>query len=309
MELRQVRYFLAVEEERHFGRAAERLRIAQSAVSQQMKALERSVGARLFDRTTRPIELTPAGRVFLEHARRIVEGADRAVEEIRSVDPRRGAIVRFGASSFGNGPVVDELLEAARTRLGDIEVQVSFDTTAHNIEALDRRALDATMAYVPYRFEGSPRYLRLGTIEYAFAIPADHPLAAREVISRGALREQPVLFVPRSINPLLAEHVSAQLFGRPDHPWADLSDVGARRIELVAEGAWITPVAYPVERILPVPGVVYRRVEDPAPTLEFGLLWYDDHVSPGLEAFLRLAGEIGDRPQEPLEDRLAAVGA
>jgi DNA-binding transcriptional LysR family regulator len=307
MELRQVRYFLAVEEERNFGRAAERLRIAQSAVSQQIKALERSLGVRLFDRSSRPIELTPAGETFLAHARLLVESADRAVEETGMIDPRRRAIVKFGASSFGNGPVVDELLESARTRLDDVEVQVSFDTTTHNVEALDRRALDVTLTYVPFRSEGSPRFLRLGMIEYAFAIPANHPLASQEVISREALREHPILYVPRSINPLLADHVSRILFGRVDHQWFSVSDVGARRLELAAEGAWITPVAFPIERTLPIPGLVYRRVEDPAPTLEYGLLWFDDHVSPSLEAFLTLAREIAERPHERLEGRLAAA--
>ena len=83
LELRQVRYFIAVAQERGFGRAAERLRIAQSAVSTQIKALERLMGVTLFDRDARPVELTPAGGVFLDHALRLLDLAERAVFRTR----------------------------------------------------------------------------------------------------------------------------------------------------------------------------------------------------------------------------------
>ena len=295
MELRQVHTFIAVAEERNFGRAAERLRIAQSAVSQQIKSLERSLGVTLFDRAARPIELTPAGERFLGHARVILESVDRAVDETIATVTDHRSILRFGMSSFGGGPVVDELVRTARERLTDVDLQVFLDTTAHNIAALDRHILDVVVAYVPFHAKRDPRFLRLGRIEYVIAVPQGHPLADATSIPREDLHEESLLYMPRTINPLLADHVSWLLFGRADQPWVDVVDGLSRRLELVAEGAGITPVAFPIERLLPVPGVVYRPISEPAPTLDYGLLWFDDHASPGLMAFLDLARDIAER--------------
>ena len=295
MELRHVRSFVAVAEEGNFGRAAERLRIAQSAVSQQIKSLERSLGVTLFDRTARPIELTPAGERFLGHARAILESVARAVDETARAVTDHRSVLRFGMSSFGGGPVVDGLVRAARERLTDVDLQVFLDTTMHNIAALDRRSLDVVVAYIPFHSKRQPRFLRLGHIGYVIAVPAGHRLAAAPSIRREDLRDERVLCLPRSINPLLAEHVSWLLFGRSDQPWVEVVDGLSRRLELVAEGAGITPVGVPIERLLPVPGVVYRPIADPAPTLDYGLLWFDDRASPGLMAFLDLARELEDR--------------
>jgi DNA-binding transcriptional LysR family regulator len=308
MELRHVRSFIAVAEEGNFGRAAERLRIAQSAVSQQIKSLERSLGVKLFDRAARPIELTPAGERFLGHARAILESVDRAVDETTAAVADHRSVLRFGMSSFGGGPVVDELVRAARERLTDVDLQVFLDTTMHNIAALDRRSLDVAVAYVPFHSKRQPRFLRLGNIGYVIAVPASHPFAAATSIRREDLRDESVLYLPRTINPLLADHVSWLLFGRADQPWIDVVDGLSRRLELVAEGAGITPVAFPIERLLPVPGVVYRPIADPVPTLDYGLLWFDDHASTGLMGFLNLARELEERPSSVTGTR-SPIGA
>jgi DNA-binding transcriptional LysR family regulator len=292
MELRQVRYFVAVARERNFGRAAEELRIAQSGLSQQIMALERSLGVQLFDRTIRPIRLTPEGEVFLEQARLILELADRTVEQVRGISRERRTALKFGGSAFGNPPTIDALLRTARTRLRDVNLQIHLDIAAHNLAALNRRELDVMFSYVPFESEETPRYLRLGWIELALALPAGHRLAVSRRIARDELFDEPFLAGPKAANPPLADHVYLSLFGQTDPPNpVHLNDVGGR-FRLVAEGAGITPVAVPTETLIPRPGVVYRRLEDPAPTIEYGLLWFDDHVSPGLAALLRLARDI-----------------
>lgn len=110
---------------------------------------------------------------------------------------------------------------------------------------------------------------------------------------------------PRSVNPSLADLVHRALLGRTDHPnQVEISDIGSSRFRLVAEGAGITPVAVPNETLLPIQGVVYRRVEEPAPTIEYGLLWFDDYVQPALSAFLEIAREIVAKTSDPADDRL-----
>jgi DNA-binding transcriptional LysR family regulator len=298
MELRQIRYFVAVATERNFGRAAEQLRIAQSGLSQQVMALERSLGVKLLDRTIRPIRLTPEGEVLLEEARLMLELADRAVEHVRAAGRQGRTILKFGGSAFGNPPVVDELLGKARVQLPDVNLQIHLDISSHNLAELNRRVLDVVFSYVPFESEETPRYLRLGWIELALAIPAVHRLAASPRITRDDLRDEPFLMGPRSANPPLADHVNLALFGTNDPPYpVPLNDVGGR-FQLVAEGAGITPVAIPTETLIPRHGVVYRRLEDPAPIIEYGLLWFDDHVSPASTQFLSLASEIARKDPE-----------
>lgn len=306
MELRQLRYFVAIAEERHFGRAAERLRIAQSGLSQQIMALERSLRVRLLDRDARPIELTAEGEVLLEQARLIIELADRVSERVRKPDSLRKTILKFGGSSFGNGPVVDLVLTEARRRLTDVDLQVHLDTTAHNILALNRRALDVAFAYVPFESEKVPRFHRLGTIDLVLALPQNHRLASAERVPRDELLKEPFLMGPRSINPPLYDQIHRSLIGRVDHPNAvEISDVGTARFRLVAAGAGITPVALPTETLLPIEGVVYRRLEDPAPTIEHGLVWFDEHASSALPAFLEVAREITSEIPDPIESRFS----
>jgi DNA-binding transcriptional LysR family regulator len=301
MELRQIRYFVAVADERNFGRAAEQLRIAQSGLSQQIKALERSLGVELVDRTVRPVGLTEEGEVFLEEARRMLELANRAKEHVHVLGRQRRTALRFGGSAFGNPSVVDELLSASRNQLPDVNLQIHLDISSHNVAALSSRELDVAFSYVPFESEETPRYLRLGWIELALAIPEGHRLAASPRVARKDLLHEPFLMGPRSANPPLSDHVNLALFGttEPPHP-VHLNDVSGR-FQLVAEGAGITPVAIPTETNLSRPGVVYRRLEDPEPTIDYGLVWFDDHVSPALAAFLRLArGFARKGPSAPI---------
>jgi DNA-binding transcriptional LysR family regulator len=311
MELRQIRSFVAVAEEGHFGRAGERLRIAQPAISLQIKALERSLGVELFDRGSRPIRLTPAGEDFLQQARLIVELAERAHERARGVARGTRAILKFGASVVGSGPVAEEILRKARSRFPDLDLQVQFGTTPHNILALNRRELDVAYAYIPFESPETPRYLRLGMFEHVLAIPESHRLASMEWVPREELPNERFIMGPKSLNPPVAGEVMRLLFGTSDPPnpvepagswsWTD-------RFRLVEDGVGISVVAVPMEALLPVPGVVYRRIADPSPTIEYGLLWFDDHVSPALPAFLELAREVARKNPAPANGRFAIRG-
>jgi len=309
LELRQLRSFVTVAEERHFGRAAERLRIAQSGLSLQIKALERSLGVELFDRGSRPISLTPGGERFLEQARLIVQLADRAVERARDIAPGKSTILKFGGSALGHGPVADEVLREARARFPDLDVHVHLGTTPENILALNRRALDVVYAYLPFDSPETPQYLRLGLMELVLAIPEHHRLAPLEWVPREELRKEPFLAMPKGLNPRFADHVLRSMFGRTDPPnLVEVSGIGANRFTLVAEAVGITAVAVPMEALLPIRGVVYRRIADPTPTIEYGLLWFDDHISPALPAFLELARGIALAHEAPASGRLAVPG-
>src|SRR4051794_31261827 len=123
IELRQLRYFVAVAEELHFGRAADRLHMSQSPLSRAIRELERDVGVVLFVRTTRRVELTPAGAALLERARRALLEVDLAVDEARRAgEPERG-VVTIGYGPFSRS-VVRRIADAVRAREPDLQVRL-----------------------------------------------------------------------------------------------------------------------------------------------------------------------------------------
>lgn len=204
MELRHLRSFLALAEERHFGRAARRLHIAQPALSSQIKRLERELHIPLFDRTPRGAVLTPAGETFLEHARRTVEEADRAIEAVRARARERSGHLRVGI--FGHG--LAELTVPVLRSFVDDRPAVRLDV--RELDFLDQvmapAAGDVDVAIVrpPLPAEGVP-LVPLYTEPRVAVMASDAPLA-----DAGSLRTADLL-----AEPFLAAH--------PDEPavWRD----------------------------------------------------------------------------------------
>ena len=154
MEIRQLRYFVAVAEQEHFGRAAETLHIVQAAVSKQVARLERELGLTLFDRSHRRVRLTPDGQAFLAHARRALRGIDRAAAAAADLAAGNTGLLRIG-SSIGLGPRVEAALAAVRSAYPGITLQVttSASTTGHLAAVVDHD-LDAAFVAAPLATPG-----------------------------------------------------------------------------------------------------------------------------------------------------------
>jgi DNA-binding transcriptional LysR family regulator len=285
-----------VAEERHFGRAAERLRIAQPGLSQQIKALEKNIGTRLFDRGVRPVALTPAGEALLPRARKVIEAAGHAMEAARTSSSNGRSVLKLGSLLVGHFPQVSQLLDLFRARFPDVEVRVSPGLSLQNFDLLSRGELDAAVVHAPSDWPRTPRYLRLGTHEMIIMLPAGHSLASLERIPRVRLLEERFLDWPRSLNPRLLDHVHREVFGVPQHPnrieVADAVDAGSRAL-LVAQGMGIAVDALHVPSgDLPTkPAVVYRRIEDPPPLIEHGLIWFEEELSPVASSLVDVARE------------------
>jgi DNA-binding transcriptional LysR family regulator len=299
MELRQLRYFLALAEERHFGRAAESLGIAQPGLSQQIKVLERRVGAQLFDREVRPIALTAAGEALLPHARIVIEAVDRALESTRESALGAGGTLKVGTPLVGRFPVMTELVDVFRSRFPGVELQLHPGLASHSIDALDRGTLDLAIVHAPFDAPRTPRYQRLGAHEILVLLPEGHRLSALDRLPRAELLGERFLDWPRTLNPTLMDHVRLATFGVAEHPGrvevADAVD-GPSRAPLVADGLGIAvdAVPYPAEVLPERTGVVYRRVEDPPPLIEHGLIWYEGELSSLASAFIELATGLVD---------------
>lgn len=296
LELRQFRYFVAVAEERHFGRAAARLHIAQPGLSQQIKSLERTVGVQLLVRDSRGVGLTEAGRVFLDQARLTLELADRAVTSALLAERAKKSLLRVGTPVLGIPPVAETVLREFVDRFPEIEVEIHPRFHPELIDAVSTHTLDAAIVLSPFKsVDPPPRYLQLGTLELVAVVPEGHRLADFERVSRSDLLKEPFLDWPRNINPELIEHIHHILFGDLEHPGTlDVPELEeARRFEHVANGRGIGITAIPgLVHEHYIPGVVFRPFEDPTPFVSYGVVWSSTHLSASVGTFLDVAREF-----------------
>ena len=194
VELRHLRYFVAVAEELNFTRAAQRLHIAQQALSTAVRQLEERVGAQLVERTTRRVELTPAGRALLESARELLAGAEHAVAAAREAAGERPALtVGFVAAAthrrFGEG------LRIFGERRPDVNVLVRFGDLLDPSGGLRDGDVDAAAVHGPFDATGL-ELLHLWSDEIVAVMAADHPLAERTEITIEELVAEPTFLFP-----------------------------------------------------------------------------------------------------------------
>ncbi len=220
VELRQFRYFIAVAEELHFGRAAERLHIAQSGLSQQIGKMERSLHAQLFTRDrSKGVQLTEAGRVFLDQARLTVELADRAVASVALAERGKRALLKVGTTVIGMPPMAERLLQTFGDRFPDVEVELHPRLISELIDGISTFALDVAVVFSPFKsVDPPPRYQQLGAYELVAAVPEGHRLAKLERVPRSELLTEPFIDGPRNINPELSDYIHTALFGETRIP-------------------------------------------------------------------------------------------
>ncbi|NYI71107.1 DNA-binding transcriptional LysR family regulator [Naumannella cuiyingiana] len=204
VELRQLRYFLEVARELHFGRAAEALRVAPSAVSQQVARLERELGTPLLDRSHRAVRLTEAGQRFAPRARAVLDAANAAADSVRV--PSR--VVRLGTSA-GLGTRIAALAERAQLAEPPIRLELSYAPADDRLAAVGAGRLDAAVVRGDSRASAELDFTEVWTDELVIALPSAHPLAAEAAIPLGALAGVPLRIVPRDRNPDLHDTVYA----------------------------------------------------------------------------------------------------
>ncbi|MEV8093664.1 LysR substrate-binding domain-containing protein [Kitasatospora sp. NPDC085879] len=207
MELRQLHCFVAVAEELHFGRAAERLLLGQPAVSQQVRRLERELKVELFDRSPRHVRLTPSGERFLPAARAVLdaEQAARALAASLTAPDR----LRLGTVT-GLGARLDRILDAYERHAPGVAVELRALPAAERLARLADGRLDAAFVRgIPPEPDGDLRYLPLWEDELTVALPARHPLARQDALDLADLAALPLRLTERRNHPALVDLVTA----------------------------------------------------------------------------------------------------
>jgi DNA-binding transcriptional LysR family regulator len=283
--LEQLRGFVAVADELHFGRAAARLKMTQPPLSRQIQKLERVVGTQLLERDNRRVALTAAGQVFLGEARRLLSLADTAPEVARRVSSGSHGIVRIGFTAASTYGTLGRLLNAIGRDLPDIDLDLHEMVTREQVAALLNEELDLGLARPPFDAEtfGSRLLLREALL---VAVPAGHRLLrlGRDAVAADLATEPVVMHSPtraRYFYDLVVSMVPAAS-GNAVHTVSQVLTM----LWLVAAGRGIAFVPASAAR-LPIEGVEFVRLETPVPDpAELHLLWMRESRNPALRRVL-----------------------
>lgn len=288
MELRHLRYFVAVAEERHFGRAAARLHVVQPTLSMQIQALERELGGPLFERTSRRVELTEAGQVLLVEARRTLAQAERSLTVVRQSLSGQTGTVRVGFSGVAmlSGDLISTLRQH-RATYPDVEVTVQELAPLRQAEMIGEGSLD--VGFSPQNKLTPDSHCRtetIGRIRLIAAIPAGHLLASSATINYSDLgRERVIVYAHDDGEDLSLEHIRRQ-GQEPTVVHRAPTTLGV--LALVAAGLGIAVVPDTTVQIR-IPGISFRPIQDPEVSLDLLLLSRTPETSGAVNAFLAIA--------------------
>jgi DNA-binding transcriptional LysR family regulator len=285
VEIRQLHYFVTVAQTRHFGRAAERLHMAQSPLSQAIRQLESQVGATLFHRTTRRVELTPAGEALLRDAERILESVEAAQARARLVGAGSTGLLRVGATGLAAFRQLPQLARIAARELPGLVLRFQPDLlTPAQERALEEDRIDLAVLRPPLRSAGLAS--RLITRErLVLAVAAGHRLAGDEPVHLAELRDEDFVTygVPDSVvdTAVAQACLAAGFLPRRAHQAAQTAIV----LTLVAAGLGVAVLPESV-RALRVEGVRLAPIADPV-SIDLALAWRREDRSPAVGRLVR----------------------
>lgn len=292
MELRHLRYFIAVAEELHFSRAAERLQIAQPPLSQQIRSLEEELGVQLFERTKRRVQLTEAGQVFLEEARLVLAQLERAVRAAQRAS--RGEIGRLGVgvNSSATQSFVPEILRVFRERCPCVELVLHELASSHQVQGIRDNQIDVGFLWLLSVDDSALSFMSIWREPIVVALPETHPLAKLPQIPLQALVGEPFVLPPRQLGAgfysLIISLCQQVGFSPKVVQEAMLMQT---IVSLVAGGVGVALVPASLQNLQRV-GVVYKGLQGHMPELEMAVVWRRDNSSPILREFLKVVGEM-----------------
>ncbi|MCV7199137.1 LysR family transcriptional regulator [Mycobacterium angelicum] len=287
-ELRLLRYFVTVAEERHFGRAAERLHIAQPPLSQQIQKLERQLGAELIDRSRRPIELTDAGNALFEEARLALTHAERAFAAARRAATGHLGHLHIGALQAAVDGVLSYVMRTHRREYPDVKLELTEMTTTEQVAQLVEHRLDVGFVRGPVD-EPTLTIQTLIDDPLAAVVCEDDPLTGHERIDPSQLKDQPiVLWTRAAASTTYADVVELFRLHDIDPPVVDEVPRIQTILALVASGAGIALL--PTSFInLNRKGVRFVPLHGPLPYRPLALVWRTSNQSPSVRCFLDVA--------------------
>lgn len=284
MEIERLRNLIVLAEERHFGRAAQRLHITQPALSRQVKAVERELRVPLFDRDAHRVEVTRAGAVLFTDAAELIQRYDELLARTSRADNGVTGHLRIAYSMTAARTASDTLVQTFRDRFPNVEVTATDGWSELNVELLASGRLDIGFVRPPVK--NGVALHPLGNTELAVAIHPEHPLAASTRIAPEQLREVPVILWSRNLGFGYFRRTVEQIWGDTDSTLIREEPALEPIVATVAagEGAAVVDL-HRLEQLHPT-GITLRRFTPPAPTAELAVAWNPDNHSPLIGRFL-----------------------
>lgn len=280
---------MSVANHMNFTRAAADLNVAQSALSQQIKVLEREIGVILIDRRGPRIDLTDAGRVAVQEARYLIVTADRAVARIRAAARDAGELRIAHTRSWAGGSIAHAIREF-RARYPDVVIDEHRGFTARNLELASEGVVDVAVVRPPIGVGQSLVVRVLDREELLLAVPATHEFAKQAWVEPDQLIEQPVVFWPRVNGPGMYDAIVEQFWsgGGPRVVRNEADD--EQVLHAVAAGVGIAPMPAGRAAAFRVAGVHLCKVAGPPKHLDVGIAYRQDNPNVALRRFLELCG-------------------
>jgi DNA-binding transcriptional LysR family regulator len=295
MELRHLRYFLAVAEELSFTRAAERVGIAQPPFSQQIRALEQEIGVRLVDRTPRRVVLTEAGSVFAERARFILSRIGEAVVVTQQIGRGMSGHVCVGFTESGCfHPAVTRTLLEFRQAYPALHVTLRENKSINLVAMIREGTVDAAIIRPPFEADEVVAYTPLLHEKMVVAVPRGHRLALRKATTLAGLSEEVFVFYHRNVRPGLTDAVIAACERSGFRPRVSQETPQlTSTLNLVAAGLGISIVPESLKH-LRTNDIVYLRLTGNAPQAALGLASRADGRSAAVDNFIAVALRVAD---------------
>src|ERR1700742_579195 len=285
MDLTRLNYFVAVAEEANIGRAARRLNISQPPLTRQIQQLEKEVGASLFQRTRKGVQMTSAGQVLFGEARNILELAARARERTKSAGI--GQSGRLDIGLFGSNILaVAGVPQVFRARYPRIEVVVHAMNKEKQLEALYDRRITVGFNLLGLNLAGIANE-KVRSEPLVVALNEADPLSKRSSVSLAQIADRPMVIFASGPRPNLMDMIFALCLEEGFQPRISQEVIDSvTAVAMVAAGFGVSLVPAPVSQ-LSLPGVVFRRLHRSPPVMvDFNCIYRRDDTSPVLQAFL-----------------------
>jgi DNA-binding transcriptional LysR family regulator len=291
MNLDQLRCFVVLAKTLNFRRAAEQLHMAQPSLTRLISRMEKELGVKLIDRTTRQVKLTKAGEVLVTEAQAVLLRTEQAIRVVRQTAMQESGQLGVAFTDKSLYTVVPKVLSVFRDRFPHVELEILEACTEKQVEALQLAKVDVGFLHPPLR-DTSLALLPIYREPMLLALPIDSPLSLQTTVTWSDLVNETLILHPREEGPVLYDYIIQQCQQNGFTPQIIHKTPEQTFLGLVTAKPGVSFATLSMQQ-MKIPGVVFVAIADNAPTLEYALAWRQENTSPFVEAFRQVVEEAG----------------